>query len=225
MSLATFWHVPCAFAHVLHVPHELDEQQVLSTQLPDSQSAPMAQLDPGGFLPQLMLAHMNPVAQSSPDAHEVLHMLVAGSHLYDPQLCVSEVGQLPLPSQLAAFVSVEDPVGQEAARHAVLVPHLRQAPWPLQKPSLPQVASAAGGQPLFGSLPPSGMLVQTPSDPVSEQLRQTPVQSLSQQTPSMQLFDWHSPRSVHEAPLFFRPHIPMAQGRPLAHWAASVHEL
>jgi len=122
---------------------------VLSTQFPEAHSSLPVQRAPSALLPQLPVAVSQtlPAMQSASDAHIVLQVLVAASQRKLPQLCIWPAGHIPAPSQFAALINVEAFAGQEAARHMVLVPHLRQAPMPLQKPSLPQVASAEAGQP------------------------------------------------------------------------------
>src|SRR5687767_5045621 len=110
-------------------------------------------------------------------------------------------GQLPAPSQKAASTTALAPAGQDAARHRVLFPHSRQAPPPSQRPSLPQLLSAEGEQPPWGSLPPAGTLVQVPSDPGTAQLRQVWPQAVLQQTPSTQAPEVHSGPSLQLLPL------------------------
>jgi hypothetical protein len=70
---------------------------------------------------------------------------------------------------------------------------------------------------------PTAIAMQSPGEPGSAQLRQAPVQALSQQTPSTHWFDLHSPAVVHIWPFCFGPHrlvvvlhaIPMAQSASL----------
>jgi hypothetical protein len=202
-------------------------QHVLSTQLLDAHSAMLLQRAPSALLPQLPVAtsHTLPAMQSAFEVHIVLHMFVAGSQTKLPHDCVCPAGHVPIPSQVAALVSVEEPIGQDAARHAVLVPHLRQAPIPLHTPSLPQLDSGCAAQPPPSSALLFGMLVQVPTDCWTAQLRQTPVHSLLQQTLFTQKPDLHSSLSPQGTPSSLRPHIPISQRRVATHWALSVHEL
>lgn len=127
-------------------------QHAPSTQLPESHSVAPVQAAPVGFLPQLPLTQNRPATQSMSVVQMVLHTLPAESQTNVPQLCVCAAGQVPFPSQVVSLLSVEDPAGHEAARHTVLGPHLRQAPMPLQVPSLPHVLCACAAQPPAGSI-------------------------------------------------------------------------
>lgn len=132
---------------------------------------------------------------------------------------------MPAPSQKAAVVKVADCAGHEGPRHIVLVPHFRQAPAPLQVPSLPQLDSAAAVQLPSLSAPPAGMLLQVPSIPWSAQLLHTPVHAPSQQTPSTHWPVLHSSPLAQAPPLSLRPHSPISQRRDGMHWPSSIHEL
>ena len=70
--------------------------------------------------------------------------------------------QLPLPSQRPASVSVE-PV-QDCVLQALPGAYRRQAPDPLQNPSVPQLAAPESAHWLSGSAP-AGTGVQTPRVP------------------------------------------------------------
>ena len=118
---------------------------------------------------------------------------------------VLPVGQLPLPSQLADPIAV--PPVQLASRQGVPAGQRRQAPMPLQVPSLPQVLIAVIGHMPLGSAVPAATLVQVPTDPLTVQLRQVPVQASLQHTPSTQVFDRHSGPELQLCPSGLRPHM------------------
>ena len=134
-------------------------------------------------------------------------------------------GQVPAPSQKPASWSALAPPGQLAARQSVVSAHRRQAPEPLQLPSLPQLLSAEGAQPPRGSLPPAATFVQVPSEPGTAQLLQVWSQAELQQTPSTQAPEVHSGPSLQLLPLGLVPQRPLASQRLGAwHWPLSVQE-
>ena len=87
---------------------------------------------------------------------------------------------------------------------------MRQAPAPLQVPSLPQVAAPASVHWFSGSAP-LGTLVQAPGVPASAQDRQVPVQAVPQQMPCSQKPELHSPAPPQAAPIGFRPQLLVLQ--------------
>jgi len=89
--------------------------------------------------------------------------------------------QTPLPSQVRPVVSVGLPVAQTGEVQEVPAAKRRQAPLPLQNPSVPQVALPASWQVPWGSVAPAATLVQVPSDLVSAQDWQAPWQAVAQQ--------------------------------------------
>ncbi len=102
-------------------------------------------------------------------------------HTAVPQLFVSPVLQLPCPSQVLGARSVLP--WQLRGAHSTPMVYLRQAPWPLQVPSRPQVVSGSAAHSLSGSRL-SGTGRQRPSLPARLQARQAPLQADSQQKPS-----------------------------------------
>jgi hypothetical protein len=223
-SSGTLAQVPWSFAQLLHVPQLPLLQQVPSTQLPEPHSLPAPQLAPSAFLPQLPSPQV-PTEQSSSPLQLWRQALAEASQRKGAQDCIVAGGQLPSPSQKAASDSALAPAGQEAARQRVLVPHCRQAPAPLQRPSLPQLLSADGAQPPWGSLPPAATLVQVPSAPGTAQLLQVWPQREPQQTPSTQKPEVHSPASLQALPLPLVPQRPLASQRLGAwHWLSPVQE-
>jgi hypothetical protein len=117
--------------------------------------------------------------------------------------------------QEAAWVST--PAAQEASRQGVPDGWLRHPPVPLQVPSVPQLVAGVTAHIALGSDTPDGTLVQVPTEPPTVQLRQLPVQALSQQTPSAQTVETHSAPELHALPLGFLPQM-------LAwHWLGGMH--
>ena len=62
-----------------------------------------------------------------------------------------------------------------------------------------------------GSLRPAATTVHWPGEPDEPQVWQAPSQALSQQNPSTQKPDWHSPAAPQVAPIGFFPHEPCLQ--------------
>ena len=107
--------------------------------------------------------------------------------------------QFPAPSQLRAGVKVEP--AQVAGAQVVVVPYTSQAPAPLHRPSLPQVAAAAAWHWLVGlGACPAAIGLQVPSLPAIAHDRQVPVQLDAQQTPCWQKPDAQSVVAVQVAP-------------------------
>ena len=82
------------------------------------------------------------------------------------------------------------------------------------------------------SLPPELTGEQVPTFPLTLQLRQSPCvpevaseQAVSQQTPSVQFPDWHSPPPAHDVPLAFLPQELLIQVLPPVQSALLVHVL
>jgi hypothetical protein len=127
------------------------------------------------------------------------------------------IGQLPLPLQVAAGVAT--PAAHEASRQGVPEGWLRQAPAPLQVPSVPQLVAGVTMHMPLGSATPEGTLVQVPTEPPTVQLRQPPAQASLQQTPSAQMPETHSGPALQEVPLPFLPQM------LLWHWLGGTHWL
>jgi hypothetical protein len=85
---------------------------------------------------------------------------------------------------------------------------MRQAPAPLQVPSVPQVAAVASVHWFSGSAP-LGTLVHAPGVPTSAHDRQVPVQAVAQQIPCSQKAELHSPAPPQAAPSGLRPQLPV----------------
>jgi hypothetical protein len=121
---------------------------------------------------------------------------------------VVAAGQLPLPLQARAEVSVE-PV-QVAVPQETPLAYTRQPPAPSQKPSLPQVEAPASVHWLRGSAP-AGTLLQAPSEPATAHDLQVPVQAVAQQIPSSQKPERHSEAAPQAVLVGFLPQAPLTQ--------------
>jgi hypothetical protein len=108
---------------------------------------------------------------------------------------------------------------------AQIVPTLyfEQPPAPSQRPFVPQVGAFMSTQTPRGSTLSAAIIVHLPGADASAQLRQAPVQSVLQQTPSTQWLDAHSPAAAQLWPSAFGPHEPLTQTWPASHWAFVVH--
>ena len=133
----TFVHVPTVpvSAHDWQVPAHAALQHTPCAQNPDVHCALVVQAAPVTFFVQLPPLQVNGETQSVSAVQVVLHAPVP--HAYGSQAEVVTVWHVPVPLQLRAGVNV-DPV-QLAATQVVPVAYKRQAPAPLQNPSVPQV--------------------------------------------------------------------------------------
>ncbi|WP_248354746.1 hypothetical protein [Anaeromyxobacter oryzae] len=113
----------------------------------------------------------------------VRHASPAALQVYSPQLPELATAQVPVPSQVAAGVTV--PPLQEPGAHTVEAGQSAQLPVPSQTPALPQVDGADAAQSFLGSLPAT-LDVQVPRAPPASHRVQVPVQAVLQQTPSTQ---------------------------------------
>ena len=125
-------------------------------------------------------------------------------------------GHVPLPLQFAAAVTLLPT--QLASRHPVLVDHGRQAPLPLQVPSLEQSppATLLATHFCLGSALPSGTGEQMPLLPGTAQLIHNPptaasLHGLLQHRPSVQKPLPHCRKSEQAAPFALRPQKPPTQ--------------
>jgi len=179
----------------MHVPVHADWQQTPCAQMPLAQSGPMAQAAPSGSFPQLVPVQTLPPEQSALVAHMVRQLVAPQT--YGRHVWLVPGTQLPPPSQRAAGVSVE-PL-QVWLPQVVPAEYSRQAPAPLQEPSVPQPAEPVSAHWASGSCP-AAIGVQTPTDPVRAHDMQMPVQDWLQQTPCWQKPDWHSPPAAQVMP-------------------------
>jgi hypothetical protein len=89
--------------------------------------------------------------------------------------------QIPVPSQVRPEVSVAPGAGQEGGAQGVPPAYTRQAPFPLQNPSVRQLAFPMSWQVPCGSGEPFATLVQVPSALARPHDWQGPWQALPQQ--------------------------------------------
>jgi hypothetical protein len=148
--------------------------------------------------------------------------LVAGLHRKAPQEdIVPPLLQVPLPSQVLAAVTVDVPVGQEAATHCVPAGYFWQAPAPSHFPLLPQLAAPVSTQRASAVLADTGLHI--PTIPGSAHETQAPLQALLQQTPWAQVSPvWHSPLLEQLPPGGFKPQEPLVQTWPVEQSASAV---
>jgi hypothetical protein len=130
---------------------------------------------------------------------------------------------VPWPSHVRAGVKLDEPLGHDAAVQAVPAAYRRQAPLPLHAPSVPQLAAPWSTQRPPGSVPPSAMFAQCPSEPESTHERHVPAQASSQQTPCAQKPETHSTPSAHVLPKPLSPHEPFVHTAGAAQSASPVH--
>lgn len=131
--------------------------------------------------------------------------------------------QVPVP--LHADAARATPLVQLAPAHTVAAPYLRQAPVPLQVPSLPQLVGPWSLHWFFGSAAPAATGTQRPAEPLSRQEKQLPVQDDSQHTPSAQKFEAHSLAAPHAWPSGRLPQEPFTQTLGAMQSALLAHEL
>jgi hypothetical protein len=67
-------------------------------------------------------------------------------------------------------------------------------------------------------------LVHLPTDPTSAQLRQAPVQDVSQHTPSTHWADLHSVEAAQDWPFCLGPQVPFTQAMPGLQSVSTLHE-
>ena len=150
----------------MQVGHDADPQQTPSTQLrPVRQSVVAVQVCPCRFLlPHRFVigSQMVGLTQSPSTLHAVLQLVVP-LHMYGVQLVVVAVLQVPAPSQVRAFVCVEDPEAQLEATQIAPAAYRWQAPAPSQTPVVPQLATPWSLQVPCGSLAPAATLLQVPA--------------------------------------------------------------
>jgi hypothetical protein len=136
-------------------------------------------------------------------------MLVAVSHWKAWQLEVLAVVQTPTPSQLRAGVRVEPT--QLAGAHWVDPLYRRQAPLPLQRPSVPQEAAPLSMHVPCGSAAPFSTAEQVPTLPDTAHDMQVPVQAELQQKPWAQKPEPHSLLPAQAPPIGRLPQLAFTQ--------------
>jgi hypothetical protein len=136
--------------------------------------------------------HRNPDAQSAATAHAVLQPVAP--HAYGTHDVALTGLQLPLPSQVA--VGVKAAPLHDGEEHSdvgnVHPPRTVPSHFPLQTPVPAQAPRAPWGAPVT--------VEQVPTFPVRSHASHLPVQSASQQTPSVQKPEPHSLLAAHPVP-------------------------
>jgi hypothetical protein len=200
-----------------HVPQLAAEQQTPSTQLPLPHSVPKLQIWPRRLRPQAPALQTLPGEQSALVAQTETHAVpVSALQANGTQDCVEAALQTPAPSQVRADVAVTPPVGQEAPAHWVPAAYSWQAPLPLQKPVVPQLADPCAVHCPAGSGPLAGTGEQVPAVPVRAQDIQVPLHEVPQQIPWAQMVLLHSVPLEQTAPFGLSPHDPPLQEAGIA---------
>jgi hypothetical protein len=123
------------------------------------------------------------------------------AHTYGVQLVDVTVWQVPVPLQVRAGVPIVV-LAQAGATQIVPWPYRRQAPAPLQVPSVPQVPAPWLAHWLAGTGGcPAAMFVHVPGEPASAHDLQVAVHAVAQQTPCAQMPLAQSPPAEQVAPL------------------------
>ncbi len=208
-------------AHETQVPVQAALQQTPWAQKLELHSAAIVQAAPLGSLPQLPLMQVFGAAQSAL-AVQVVRQAPAVLQAYGSHSVLVTVRQTPAPLQVRFGVRV-DPL-QPPVEQTVPSAQYRQAPIPLQDPSVPQVLAAVAGHwvAVTGGCP-FAMLVQVPRLPATAHDRQVPVQASSQQRPCAQKFEAHSAAPVQTAPCGFLPQLPALHTFGATQSAAALH--
>jgi hypothetical protein len=142
----TFAHEPAnpVTEHDWQFGHDEVLQQTPSThESPVRHSAAPAQAWPRRFLSphRLVLgSQMAGARQSASTVQAALHAEVPLQR-YGAQVSVLAARHTPKPSQVRTCVSVDELAGHDADMQAVPTAYTRQLPWPLQAPSVPQLAA------------------------------------------------------------------------------------
>jgi hypothetical protein len=136
--------------------------------------------------------------------------------------CIKGARHVPAPSHVRDSVAVICPRGQVAAAHSVPAAYSRQAPAPLQTPSVWHKDAPWSRHWPAGSVPPIGTAAHVPALPSRPHDMQLPVQSVLQQVPWAQMALLHSVPSPQIAPSGFRPHDPAVQTPGGAQSASAV---
>jgi hypothetical protein len=113
---------------------------------------------------------------------------------------------------------------QVAAAHCVPAAYCRQAPAPLQEPSVLQADAPRSAHWFIGSWP-FGTFVHAPTVPARAHDWQVPPQPLLQQTPWAQNPDPHSVLPPQVAPIAFLTQLPPTQKKESTQSVSRVHDV
>jgi hypothetical protein len=190
LPAGTGWHDPAAPVRLQtwQLAQLADEQQTPSTQLVLWHSAPDAQIWPSRLSPHDPATQKFPGAQSPSPVQTETQVWVEVLHRKGEQGWVVAGLQVPMPSQVrASAASVVS--WQAGGAHWVPAAYSWQAPAPLQKPVVPQLAACWLVHWPVGSAPPAATGEQVPGLLVSAQDMHLPLQAVAQQTPCAQVLD------------------------------------
>ena len=195
-------------AHDRQVPVHAVWQHTPCEQLPELQSVLAVHMAPLDSSPQVMFMHVAGEVQSALTVHVVLHTPPVAAQANGVHSDGVTVLHVPAPSQVRVAVKVE-PTQVEAAQ-VVPLAYSWQAPFPSQRPFVPQLEAPMLVHWLVGfGLPPAGTLMHVPG--VSAHDMQVPVQLELQHTPCWQNPDAHSVRLAQARPSGFFVHVPPLQ--------------
>jgi len=127
-------------AHDWQVPVQALMQQTPCWQKPEAHSSAVVQVVPGVLRAQEPVLQTYGETQSASAVQVVLHAVALPHVRFPAQPPIVAGLHSPAPSQVWADVNVE--TEQDGAAHCVPLTNLRQAPVPLQVPSVPQVEAA-----------------------------------------------------------------------------------
>jgi hypothetical protein len=105
---------------------------------------------------------------------------------------------------------------QLSSAHWVPTGYFWQPPLPSHLPLVPQFCALLSLQTARTSGLPAAIAMQWPGDEGSAQLRQAPVQALSQQTPSTHWLEAHSLAAVQVWPFCLGPQVLFTQAMPVS---------
>jgi hypothetical protein len=114
---------------------------------------------------------------------------------------------------------------QVSGAQIVPILYFWQPPAPSHLPFVEQAAAVMSWQTPRGSALPAATEVHLPGAEASEQLRQAPVQAVSQQRPSTQWVERHSVPAEHGWPFCLGPHRPLTQAWPISQSASERQTL
>jgi hypothetical protein len=183
----------------MQVPAQAELQQTPCWQNPEAHCAAVVQAAPGFSSPQTPALQTLGDTQSVLVAQEVSQIVALPQIRFPGQAPATTGLQIPEPSQVCAGVSVEP--AQLPGTHWVPATYVRQAPAPLQVPSVPQVEVdvVAHWEVGVGAWPVATG-EQVPGLPLSAHDMQVPVQAELQQTPCAQNPEAHALARVQAAP-------------------------
>jgi len=183
-------------------------------QKPDAHSVPALHSAPGGFRPQEVLT------QKLPETHwlSVVHVLKQLLALHWNGLQLGERGATHWPEALQVDCGVYEAAAHFSGAQTSPTGYFWHAPLPSHAPLVPQEEAPLSLQVRRGSWEPLATSRHWPGEPGKSQLRQGPLQLLSQHTPSTHCVESHSPESAQGCPFCFLPQ----ESRPVASFAHAM---